>query len=38
VALDIEAARERAERLATLPLRGLPIGVKDIYDTADFPT
>jgi len=25
-------------RLATLPLRGLPIGVKDIYDTADFPT
>ena len=38
VALDIEAARERAERLATLPLRGLPIGVKDIYDTADLPT
>src|SRR4051794_3418813 len=38
VALDIEAARERAERLKTLPLRGLPIGVKDIYDTADFPT
>jgi Asp-tRNA(Asn)/Glu-tRNA(Gln) amidotransferase A subunit family amidase len=38
VALDIEAARERAGRLATLPLRGLPIGVKDIYDTADLPT
>ncbi len=38
VALDIEAARERAEHMATLPLRGLPIGVKDIYDTADFPT
>jgi Asp-tRNA(Asn)/Glu-tRNA(Gln) amidotransferase A subunit family amidase len=38
VALDIAAARERAERLATLPLRGLPIGVKDIYDTADLPT
>ena len=38
VALDIEAARERADRLATLPLRGLPIGVKDIYDTADLPT
>jgi Asp-tRNA(Asn)/Glu-tRNA(Gln) amidotransferase A subunit family amidase len=38
VALDIEAARERAERLKTLPLRGLPIGVKDIYDTADLPT
>src|SRR5262249_43179133 len=38
VALDVEAARERADRLATLPLRGLPIGVKDIYDTADLPT
>jgi Asp-tRNA(Asn)/Glu-tRNA(Gln) amidotransferase A subunit family amidase len=38
VALDIEAARERADQLATLPLRGLPIGVKDIYDTADLPT
>jgi Asp-tRNA(Asn)/Glu-tRNA(Gln) amidotransferase A subunit family amidase len=38
VALDIEAAREHAERLAILPLRGLPIGVKDIYDTADLPT
>jgi Asp-tRNA(Asn)/Glu-tRNA(Gln) amidotransferase A subunit family amidase len=38
VALDIEAARERADRLAILPLRGLPIGVKDIYDTADLPT
>jgi len=38
VALDIEAARERAERMATLPLCGLPIGVKDIYDTADLPT
>jgi Asp-tRNA(Asn)/Glu-tRNA(Gln) amidotransferase A subunit family amidase len=24
--------------LATRPLRGLPIGVKDIYDTADLPT
>jgi len=38
VALAIEAARERADQLATLPLRGLPIGVKDIYDTADLPT
>ncbi len=38
VALDIEAARERADRLKALPLRGLPIGVKDIYDTADLPT
>jgi Asp-tRNA(Asn)/Glu-tRNA(Gln) amidotransferase A subunit family amidase len=38
VTLAIEAARERADQLATLPLRGLPIGVKDIYDTADLPT
>jgi Asp-tRNA(Asn)/Glu-tRNA(Gln) amidotransferase A subunit family amidase len=38
VVLAIEAARERADQLATLPLRGLPIGVKDIYDTADLPT
>src|SRR5215471_4484346 len=38
VTLDIEPARERADRLTTLPLRGLPIGVKDIYDTADLPT
>ncbi|MEA2975453.1 MAG: hypothetical protein QOF19_973, partial [Alphaproteobacteria bacterium] len=40
VALDIEAARRRAEApaLAAAPLRGLPIGVKDIFNTADFPT
>jgi Asp-tRNA(Asn)/Glu-tRNA(Gln) amidotransferase A subunit family amidase len=38
VALGIEAARKRAAESASLPLRGLPIGVKDIYDTADFPT
>src|SRR3954464_8221750 len=38
VALGIEAARKRADESASLPLRGLPIGVKDIYDTADFPT
>src|SRR5499427_5251134 len=38
VVLNIEAARERADQLTTLPLRGLPIGVKDIYDTADLPT
>jgi Asp-tRNA(Asn)/Glu-tRNA(Gln) amidotransferase A subunit family amidase len=39
-ALDIEAAR-RAAALAGLrlkPLRGLPVGIKDIFDTADFPT
>jgi Asp-tRNA(Asn)/Glu-tRNA(Gln) amidotransferase A subunit family amidase len=40
VALDIEAARKAAEqtRLTSLPLRGLPVGIKDIYDTADLPT
>src|SRR5262249_14352146 len=38
VTLDIEPARERADRLTTLPLRGLPTGVKETYDTADLPT
>src|SRR5215510_13115324 len=38
VALAIEAARGRADGCATHPLHGLPVGVKDIYDTADFPT
>ncbi len=38
VALDIEAALKRADAFAALPLAGLPVGVKDIYDTADFPT
>jgi Asp-tRNA(Asn)/Glu-tRNA(Gln) amidotransferase A subunit family amidase len=39
-ALDIEAARHDAERLELprSPLRGLPVGIKDIFDTADFPT
>jgi Asp-tRNA(Asn)/Glu-tRNA(Gln) amidotransferase A subunit family amidase len=39
-ALDLDAARRAAEdsRLATTPLRGLPVGVKDIFDTADLPT
>jgi Asp-tRNA(Asn)/Glu-tRNA(Gln) amidotransferase A subunit family amidase len=40
--LDIDRARaharENAERLRALPLRGLPVGLKDIYDTADMPT
>jgi Asp-tRNA(Asn)/Glu-tRNA(Gln) amidotransferase A subunit family amidase len=40
--LDIEAARKFARadaaRLRALPLRGLPVGLKDIYDTADMPT
>src|SRR3954451_15303916 len=40
--LDIDGARtharQNAERLRTLPLRGLPAGLKDIYDTVDMPT
>jgi Asp-tRNA(Asn)/Glu-tRNA(Gln) amidotransferase A subunit family amidase len=40
--LDIDAARKRARtdaaRLRALPLRGLPVGMKDIYDTFDMPT
>jgi len=40
VALDLVAARRLADdpRLVALPLRGLPVGVKDIFDTADLPT
>src|SRR6202167_6427702 len=40
VALDIDAARKVAERPGprSLPLRGLPVGIKDIYDTVDLPT
>ncbi len=40
VALDVEAARRDAEvpGLRLTPLRGLPVGIKDIFDTADFPT
>jgi Asp-tRNA(Asn)/Glu-tRNA(Gln) amidotransferase A subunit family amidase len=39
-ALGIEAARRAAEAagLPMTPLRGLPVGIKDIFDTADFPT
>jgi Asp-tRNA(Asn)/Glu-tRNA(Gln) amidotransferase A subunit family amidase len=39
-ALDIEVARRDAQRLelARSPLRGAPVGIKDIFDTADFPT
>jgi Asp-tRNA(Asn)/Glu-tRNA(Gln) amidotransferase A subunit family amidase len=37
-ALDIDAARRAADGLASLPLRGLPVGMKDIFDTVDFPT
>jgi Asp-tRNA(Asn)/Glu-tRNA(Gln) amidotransferase A subunit family amidase len=42
VTLDLERARRmveaRGEALAAQPLRGLPVGLKDIFDTADFPT
>jgi Asp-tRNA(Asn)/Glu-tRNA(Gln) amidotransferase A subunit family amidase len=40
VALDLDAARHAAEapRLASLPLRGLPVAFKDIFNTADLPT
>jgi Asp-tRNA(Asn)/Glu-tRNA(Gln) amidotransferase A subunit family amidase len=40
VALDLDGARSAADdkRLASLPLRGLAIGFKDIFDTADLPT
>ncbi len=38
--LAIEAARHAADEatLPKLPLRGLPVGIKDIFDTAEFPT
>src|SRR5579885_1730254 len=40
VALDLEAARRAAEapHLSSTPLRGLPVGFKDIFDSADLPT
>jgi Asp-tRNA(Asn)/Glu-tRNA(Gln) amidotransferase A subunit family amidase len=39
-ALDLAAARRVAQdaAIATAPLHGLPVGVKDILDTVDFPT
>jgi len=39
-ALGLDAARSAAEdsRLAATPLRGLPVGIKDIFDTSDLPT
>jgi len=40
--LDVEGARAHARkdaaRLSASPLRGLPVGLKDIYDTHDMPT
>jgi Asp-tRNA(Asn)/Glu-tRNA(Gln) amidotransferase A subunit family amidase len=40
VALDLEVARRSADApgLAAMPLRGLPVAFKDIFDTADLPT
>jgi Asp-tRNA(Asn)/Glu-tRNA(Gln) amidotransferase A subunit family amidase len=40
VALDLDTARRAAEdaRLTSLPLRGLPVAFKDIFDTVDLPT
>src|SRR5215475_5900250 len=40
IALDVEGAQRRAQdpAVAAGPLRGLPVGVKDILDTVDFPT
>ncbi|HLH92811.1 MAG TPA: amidase [Xanthobacteraceae bacterium] len=39
-ALDLDGARRDAAAagLANRPLRGLPVGVKDIFDTADLPS
>jgi len=38
--LDLDGARRAADdpRLASLPLHGLPVGFKDIFDTADLTT
>jgi Asp-tRNA(Asn)/Glu-tRNA(Gln) amidotransferase A subunit family amidase len=38
--LDLAGARRAADDapLSPLPLRGLPVGFKDIFDTADLPT
>lgn len=42
IQIDIERARAQArsaaKELAASPLRGLPVGFKDIFDTADFAT
>jgi len=37
-ALDLPRAKKSAAIAPTGPLRGLPVGVKDIFDTVDFPT
>src|ERR1700744_2705762 len=40
VVLDLVAARQAAQKakVPSTPRRGLPVGVKDIFDPADFPT
>jgi Asp-tRNA(Asn)/Glu-tRNA(Gln) amidotransferase A subunit family amidase len=40
IALDLDAARRAAAdgKLTSLPLRGLPVAFKDIFDTFDLPT
>src|SRR4051812_35997443 len=40
LAVDVarKFARENADQVRAAPLRGLPVGLKDIYDTADMPT
>jgi Asp-tRNA(Asn)/Glu-tRNA(Gln) amidotransferase A subunit family amidase len=40
VTLDLDGARKAAQNpaLKDTPLRGLPAGLKDIFDTADLPT
>lgn len=42
VELDVERPRQRATEaaaaLSAAPLRGLPLGIKDLFDTADLPT
>jgi Asp-tRNA(Asn)/Glu-tRNA(Gln) amidotransferase A subunit family amidase len=38
-AVDLEAARRDARpQVVRMPLCGLPVGIKDIYDTANLPT
>ncbi|HEY4373737.1 MAG TPA: amidase [Burkholderiales bacterium] len=36
--LAIRTARERDRQPARSPLHGVPLGIKDVIDTADFPT
>lgn len=36
--LDVEPGRTGFDERAKLPLRGLPVAVKDLFDTADMPT